>query len=376
MPRTEIKPRQIVNHGNTRWRIIVPKSMRGQEGKSFYFFDDEAKAITKAEQLTKDRDKVGAGFHALSQQDQALVLEAVRRVNGDVRRLLLAVDKLDNGEKSALPRLIRTVVDECVKEKQTAGLRPKYLINFKSSLNKFAVGIAAAGDGQIVNIGQVTAALIQEWVTSQGWAPPTRKTYIDHVGIMCDFAVKRGYISTNPALGVSRPKLEDKPPGIHKVTEVKALLKAALKYDKGLLGYLCPVYFGGLRPAEAARLAKEDVKAELIEVTPAKAKTRNRRFSTINPTLKEWLAVRGVQIGPKNIRRRLHFIRSKVKKLTWSHDVMRHTFCSYALPKFGAKDTAAWAGHSEQILFAHYRERVKPKEVELFWAITPKSLKK
>lgn len=374
MPKTLIIPRKVVNHGNERWRVIVPKSMRGQEGKAFYFFDDESKAISKADQLTKDRDKIGAGFHALSQQDQALILEALRRVNGDVRRLLSAVDKLDDREKMAQPRLIRTVIDECVKEKQTAGLRPKYLINFKSSLNKFASGIAATGDGMTVNIGQVTAALIQEWVTGQGWAAPTRKTYIDHVGILCDFAVKRGYLATNPALGVSRPKLDDKPPGLHTVAEAKALLKAALKFDKGLLGYLCPIYFGGLRPAEAARLAKVDVKADMIEVTPEKAKTRNRRFSTINPTLKAWMAVRGVEIGPKNIRRRLHFIRSKVKNLSWSHDVLRHTFCSYALPKFGAKDTAAWAGHSEQILFGHYRERVKPKDVDKFWGILPSTV--
>lgn len=371
MPRTQIIPRKIVNHGNERWRIIVPKSMRGQEGKAFYFFDEEGKANDKAAQLTKDRDKIGAGFHSLSQQDQALMLEALRRVGGDVQRLLMAVDKLDNREKMAEPRLIRTVVDECVKEKKTAGLRPKYLINFKSSLNKFAIGIAAAGDGMTVNIGQVTAALIQEWVTGQGWAAPTRKTYIDHVGILCDFAVKRGYIATNPAMGVSRPKLEDKPPGIHSVQEAKALLSAALKYDKGILGFICPVYFGGLRPAEASRLARADIKGELIEVTPEKSKTRNRRFAAINPTLKAWLAVKGVEIGPKNIRRRLDFVRSKVKNLAWSHDVLRHTFCSYALPKFGAKDTAAWAGHSEQILFGHYRERVKPNDVEKFWALLP-----
>lgn len=61
-----------------------------------------------------------------------------------------------------------------------------------------------------------------------------------------------------------------------------------------------------------------------------------------------------------------------VKGFPWPHDVMRHSFCSYALPKYGATKTAEWAGHSEQILFQHYRERVKPEDVERFWNILPK----
>jgi len=58
--------------------------------------------------------------------------------------------------------------------------------------------------------------------------------------------------------------------------------------------------------------------------------------------------------------------------LDWPHNVMRHSFVSYHLAAFGnAGKTALEAGHSEQMLFAHYRELVTPEAAREFWAIRP-----
>jgi hypothetical protein len=56
----------------------------------------------------------------------------------------------------------------------------------------------------------------------------------------------------------------------------------------------------------------------------------------------------------------------------WPSNVTRHSFCSYHLAQFGsASKTALEAGHSEAMLFAHYREVVSPAEAAAFWQIRP-----
>ena len=51
---------------------------------------------------------------------------------------------------------------------------------------------------------------------------------------------------------------------------------------------------------------------------------------------------------------------------------MRHSFVSYRLAATGnAAQTALESGHDQAILFAHYRELVKPKDAERFFAIMP-----
>ena len=51
---------------------------------------------------------------------------------------------------------------------------------------------------------------------------------------------------------------------------------------------------------------------------------------------------------------------------------MRHSFVSYRLAATGnAAQTALDSGHDQAVLFAHYREIVKPKDAERFFAIRP-----
>jgi hypothetical protein len=56
----------------------------------------------------------------------------------------------------------------------------------------------------------------------------------------------------------------------------------------------------------------------------------------------------------------------------WPHNATRHSFVSYHLAQFqNAGKTALDAGHTEQMLFAHYREIVQPAAAAEFWAIRP-----
>jgi hypothetical protein len=64
----------------------------------------------------------------------------------------------------------------------------------------------------------------------------------------------------------------------------------------------------------------------------------------------------------------------KESGVNWPQNVTRHSFVSYHLAQFqNAGKTALEAGHSEQMLFNHYRELVTSDEAAAFWAITPQT---
>jgi len=121
------------------------------------------------------------------------------------------------------------------------------------------------------------------------------------------------------------------------------------------------------------RLGKDAIQTArgFIEVTAAKSKTRRRRLVTIQPALASWLALGGVlPLGDVNTR--LWKLTSALAS-PWPRNVTRHSFVSYHLAGFGsAGKTALEAGHTEQILFNHYREIVTAEQAAAFWAIRPK----
>ncbi len=62
----------------------------------------------------------------------------------------------------------------------------------------------------------------------------------------------------------------------------------------------------------------------------------------------------------------------KASGVAFPRNVTRHTFCSYHLAQGqNAGKTALEAGHSEAMLFAHYRELVTEADATQFWALTP-----
>ena len=221
----------------------------------------------------------------------------------------------------------------------------------------------------------MTAHEIESWLCSQEWSPVTRKNHLLTVRTLFSFAVARSYLIGNPALAVDMPILENNPPEIHSPAQVRHVLETA-RADLNLCRYLAIRYFAGLRGSEAASLDESQIHPArgFIDVTAAKSKTRRRRLVTIAPALAAWLALGGVlPLGDVN---------TKLWKLTrqigfrWPRNVTRHSFVSYHLAEFqSAGKTALEAGHTEQILFNHYRELVTKEDAAAFWSIVPEMKK-
>ena len=153
------------------------------------------------------------------------------------------------------------------------------------------------------------------------------------------------------------PSLPHDAPGIHSPEEVAKVLETARRLDPDVCRHLALRYFAGLRRSEAAALGEEHLRAEYVEVPAEKAKTRRRRLVPIRPALRAWLAVGG-SLPLRDGNPRLAAV-ATASGVPWPRNAPRHSFCSYHLAEFqSAAQTALEAGHSEQMLFAHYRELV------------------
>ncbi|HEY9171007.1 MAG TPA: hypothetical protein VI136_01850 [Verrucomicrobiae bacterium] len=260
--------------------------------------------------------------------------------------------------------LVGKAVAEFIAAKTRAGRSDRYIRTLRNSLSKFSDGRARRA------LDSVTTAELERWLAASRWRPRTQRGYLADVRTFFSFALRRGLCTTNPANAVEVPTLPPgAPPGIHSPAQVRAVLETARRIDPDTCRLLAVRYFAGVRSADAHRLTEENFRGDVLEVPAAKSKTRARRLVKIEANLAAWLALPG-KLPVSNPDRVRAVIRAA--GIHWPRNATRHSFCSYHLAHFGnAARTALEAGHSEAMLFAHYRELVTPEAAAAFWAIAP-----
>ena len=261
---------------------------------------------------------------------------------------------------------VREAINEFLLAKARANRSERYLATIRGTLKSFAKGRTA------VLMDEVTVQDVERWLFGQGWKAKTMRGNLGDVRTLFHFAVRRGYASSVQACSV---ELDAGPagdaPGIHTAAVVASVLGAARRGNLDVMRHLAVRYFAGVRSAEAHRLTEDDIKLEagFIQVPAVKSKTRRRRLVTIQPALAAWLALGGDVAGVS-----MYAVHQLVKAVgcDWPANVTRHSFCSYHLAMFeNAGKTALEAGHSEAMLFAHYRAVVTKAEAEAFWQLRP-----
>jgi integrase len=125
-----------------------------------------------------------------------------------------------------------------------------------------------------------------------------------------------------------------------------------------------------------AKAEKEWRASALIEVPALKAKTASRRFVQIQDNLAAWLELhigRAGKVCPPNLRKLLESDREAAGLKSWPNNALRHSFASYHLAHFqNAAKLALELGHTSQdLIFRHYRELVKPEQAAKYWNIRP-----
>jgi integrase len=358
-----VEAHQVVKNGLSRWRVLVPAELNGGKTGKARYFKLKVDATDYARELQAERGRNVNELIYLEAADRSAIIRAFHRLGRNAERLEEAVDFFLRVRPVSSGKTVELVVEECLRIKEDSGKRHRYLQALKSTLGRFA------SEHKATPIENVTHAEIERWLGAHNWSLRTRKGYLIDLRTLFSYALKRGYVSINPAEAVEKPMPEEKPPGILTVAECARLLSTARQQYPGLVPFLAISLFAGLRASEAARIAWDQVKAEWIDIEAEDSKTRKRRLVPITPTLRAWLDLNG-DLPVVNLTRRLRRVR-KAAKVPWPHNAMRHSFCSYAVEAQGAKWTSAAAGHSEDMLFANYRERVTPNDAQEFWALRP-----
>src|SRR3974390_120779 len=163
--------------------------------------------------------------------------------------------------------------------------RPRTLVQYESYLRVICAEFGTTETMKIVR------ADIEDWLEESEWSPRTRKNYLVTFTTLLNFAVAKAYRADNPAAGIERPLLDDRPVGILTGERVKALLKVTKEFDPKMLPAVTIGLFAGLRRSEFFALdwAEIDLENRIIEIKGIKAKTRQRRLVHIAENLLDWL---------------------------------------------------------------------------------------
>jgi integrase len=309
---------------------------------------------------------------------QAVLLSGYEAQHGAPRVITLdgnaashrAVAKLQ--ERGTLPQRVCircVVVSDLIKAKQADGASKRYIKDLQNRLERF---VETFGHHQIAS---VTAEEIDAWLRTLAVAPLTRNTYRLRIGTLFEYARTRRLCGENPVSSVAKAKELKSKVGILTPEQLARLFESA---SDETLPYWALGAFAGLRSAELERLEWADVHFDsgLVEVTASKAKTAQRRFVPMADALKEWLGPyqgRQGKVAPIGLRKKLEADRERACLESWPPNALRHSFASYHLAQFqDAARLSLEMGHRDQrLVFAHYRELVKPAQAAKYWKIAP-----
>jgi integrase len=283
---------------------------------------------------------------------------------------------------------VQQAVNELLGSRQACGMSTAYCQTLSHRCRRFA---RTFGERLVDSL---TTQELDQWLSGLGVGPVSRNNYRCDTRTLLSFCVKRGYAAANPVMGTETAKVIDKPVGILSVDSASRLLRAC---SPEAVPVVAIGLFAGVRVAELAKLdwSEIDLEVGLIEIRAHKAKTRRRRLVTIEPVLGAWLRPHWKASGPiataaakaqlKQARRIAGFgiagqesaeeKAAGIELQPWPSNVLRHSFGSYWLAH--RPDVAALAlqmGNTPAVIFAHYRELVRPADAARFWALLPSAV--
>lgn len=327
----------------------------------------------------------------------------------------------------AEPIMVRRVVDELLKLKESEQLSLRYRKQLAYDLNRFA-------DRFRNRIGDVAGTDIDTWLREMKIGPRTRNNLRNSVQALFNFAMSRKYLPKDHDELDAVPLARDGDGEIEIYTpdEMAELLAVASPEH---IPFLAISAFAGVRHAELQRLDWSHVKrkAGIIEIKAGTAKTASRRVIPIQPNLRRWLADYWRDAGeicsyanmvlqfveltrrvnekrraawakancvskeklleadkaalerlaklPRNQRRSRRTVRPGAETaeaegwipFLWKHNALRHSFISYRVAQTqDVSRVALEAGNSPGMIFKHYRELVREAEGKKWFGIAPK----
>lgn len=247
-------------------------------------------------------------------------------------------------------------------------VRPATLQGYRSALSRF---LRAQG-GQDPRLCDVEPERIERFVSKMKGS--TRNSTLLALGPLFSFGLSKGWTGTNPVLRVPKARRVEPPLGVFSPDETRRILEAARIEDPGTVPYLAVGFFAGVRPNELSRLSEKNFTPDFIRLDGTVTKTGAARTVPIRENLKAWLAAcpwsrRAAQTHSPRLAR----IRARAGVGNWPHDVMRHSFATYAyeLEKDAARIAAEMGHRGTDVFFKHYRALAQPGDGKRYFGIFP-----
>lgn len=228
-----------------------------------------------------------------------------------------------------------------------------------------------------MDLRDIDVEAAQTWLDSVQASPTTKRAYLTYARMVYVKAIREKYSEASPYKDVQPPAIPRTDTTHLKPDQAQALLRATDPRD---LPFVAVAMFAGLRPHSEIVDRKwrpvlmwEHLDWERLEIqVPAATKT-GARIVPMEPALVAFLTPHRQESGPvthPGLRKRLEAAR-KAAGITWSQDVLRHTYGTMWLSAF--EDRAKLVermGNSEAVL-KHYRHPISRSVAESFWAIRP-----
>jgi len=361
-----VKVRKTQRHGKAVWELDTGL-IDGKRRR--LFFRSERAARLRLSEIESDFHAAGRRWTAASAASKANVI----RILDEIQSQGLTLERVWHAYRSGKlareesGKRLTDAIEEVLEAKTAANRRPLYLAELGRYLGLFARG------RESMDVGTFGVADIEAWFSERKEPPSSRAGNLGKLSALFDHCWRRGYIKENPCLRVQKPHVEIGVPKILSVDQCEALMRAAEATDRRLLPELALGMFAGARPNEIARLdwRRIDLERSLLTIDAAASKVRHRRLVNLHPTCVAWLRLGGDLPCTLNRRRRMDALKAAASIQDWPHDVLRHTAASYLVALHGARTAAETLGHSETMLFRHYRELVTKHETTRFWGILP-----
>jgi integrase len=354
--------------------IMVDCRINGRGERKYFATKDEAEGEQQRQRVRRANE--GLSGLAVPERLRVEAVECQRRLQPFNASLTDATDFfLKHSKPTGGHRTVKELVDEFIAAKRLAGRREEYLRIQASILGMFE---KAFPDGLM---HQISPPQIEAWLNSRGDNLRTRRNYQNDLRNLFNFAIRRGYVASNPVDRLEKIILDEKSVEILTVDQSSGLLQAAELAGGEMTPFISLALFGGLRTRELAALDWKNIglskKVKVITIYPAETKTRAKRNVKISDNLAAWLLPYSKQSGPvapEQYRQKFEDIRRAAGIDPWPRNCMRHSAISYRLEATqDAAETALQSGHDQNMLFKHYHQLVEPEDAARYWQIMPAS---
>ena len=345
--------KKVTNHGKEVY--LCDARIKGRGERRFFETKKEAEGWQQQQRIKRQNEGHSAFDNAELAKLGLTISDAIK----------FAIEHFRRKEASVT---VAEAARQLIETKLSNNRSKRYCEDLKWHLDKVAAGF----EGR--TMVEITTTEIDEFLNGLNVSAGTRNTYRRDIRTLWSFAEKRGWAVAEQARNAEIALADDSVPGILSPEEAERLLLESK--DDDLLAFHAIGLFAGLRVREISSLDWRDVDLEggLIHVGAKISKTRSRRLVPILENLNAWLQPIARTEGPvvgKNLRKRHLEARARAGIHDWPPNAMRHSFVSYRLAQTqNANQTALESGHDQAILFAHYRELVKPADAKRSWEIT------